>query len=214
MRTLSTTAIAEKNKLATTSVFLILAKVTIPGVVTPVRVAANNESVSWDGETWLPVPFELDEIGEESKGEVPQVVLRIGNAARTMEQYVQAYDTYCKTNGYASIEVEIYVVNSLNLGSATPETTHQFELKQPKTDASWVYFVLGAPNPFNRRAPLARVLRNHCRWIFKSTECGYTGASTSCNKTITACRAMAGGSHTTRFGGFPGVGNRGVRVHE
>lgn len=46
-------------------------------------------------------------------------------------------------------------------------------------------------------------LSNHsasCRWkAFKSTECNYTGASTSCDRTYAKCVEL---SNTTNFGGF------------
>lgn len=213
MRTLSSTAIAEKNKLGTDSVFLVLMAITIPGVAQPIRVTSNNETVSWQGYSWTPFPFDMDELVEESKGEVPQIVIKVGNQSRAMEQYLQDYDLYCKTNGFAKVTCDIYVVNSKNLGSATPEVWHTFDLKQTGTDAEWAYYTLGADNIWTRRAPLNRILRNQCRWIFKSAECGYAGASTTCDKTLTACRAMTGGSNSIRYGGFPGVGNRGVRIY-
>jgi phage-related protein len=214
MRTLSSTAIQEKNKLGTDSVFHVLVAITIPGEAQPARVTSNNETVTWNGQSWTPFPFEIDEIVEESKGEVPSVVLRVGNQSRVMEQYLQTYDGYCKTNGFSPITCDLYVVNSKNLGSATPEVQHTFDLKQFGSDAEWAYFTLGATNPWNRRAPLNRILRNQCRWIFKSSECGYAGATTTCNKTLSACRAMSGGSNSRRFGGFPGVGNKGVRIYD
>jgi phage-related protein len=212
-RTISSTALAEKNKLTTDSVFIVLLKITIPGVGTPVYVAANNESVTWNSQTWQPFPFENDDMIEESKGEVPQIVVRVGNESRVMEQYLQNYDAYTKTNGFSPISCDIYVVNSKNLGSATPETQHTFDLKQAGSDARYAYFTLSANNPWNRRSPLNRILRNQCRWIFKSSECGYAGATTTCNKTISACRAMSGGSNSKRYGGYSGVGNKGVRVY-
>ena len=206
---LSSTAIEEKNKLATTSVWLVAMMITIPGVGTPIRVVRNNENITWDSETWVAFPFELEEIGEESKAEVPEVIVRVGNVSRTMEAYLIAYDLYCKTNGYSPITVNIYVLNSLNLASSTPEAEYLFELKQPKTDSRWATFTLGASNPFNRRYPQARILKNHCRFIFKGTLCGYAGGETECDKTLSRCREL---SNSVRFGGFPGAGRGGIRL--
>lgn len=213
MRTLSSIAIVEKNKLVTDSVFIVLMAITVPGLGSPIRITSNNETVSWQGYSWTPFPFDMDELVEESKGEVPQIVVKVGNVSRAMEQYLQDYDSYCKTNGFSPISCDIYVVNSKNLGSATPEVQHTFDLKQTGTNAEWASFTFGANNIWNRRAPLNRIMRNQCRWIFKSTECGYAGATTTCNKTLSACRAMTGGSNSVRFGGFPGVGNKGVRIY-
>ena len=212
---LSSIAIQEKNKLATDGLFLLALEITIPGVGTPVRVVRNNENITWRGETWVAFPFELDEIGEESKGEVPRVELRVSNVSRSMESYLQDYDLYTKTNGYTPITVSIFVVNSKNLASSDPEVEHLFELTQAKTNAVWATFTLGASNPFNKRFPQHRILKNHCRFIYNypvgtSVLCGAPGSAyTTCDKTLPACRLR---NNSTRFGGFPGVGRGGIRL--
>jgi phage-related protein len=239
-RTISSFGILEKNKLATTTVWLLMLEITVPGISEPIRITSNNESVTWRGEPWIAFPFELDDISEESKGEVPRVNLRVSNVTRSMESYLQDFDLYTKTNGYAPIEVKIYVVNnhgafssgvvtdSTASGAVTettvsgaftdelydivnpdPEVEHVFELMNPKTDSMWATFTLGASNPFNRRFPQARILKNHCRFIFKDAWCGYAGGQTTCDKTLTRCRAL---SNSIRFGGFPGVGSGGIKV--
>lgn len=40
---------------------------------------------------------------------------------------------------------------------------------------------------------------DNCINDFKSPQCGYSGATTSCNGTWTACAAMSGGSNTANF---------------
>ena len=209
MLPLSSVAIQEKNKLATDSVWLLALEISIPGLGIPVRVVRNNEDVNWRGFTWQAFPFELNEIGDDSKGVVPQVEVRVSNVSRAMESYIQNYDSYCKTNGFTPITVSIFVLNSKNLANATPEVEHLFELKQPKTNPTWVTFVLAASNPYNKRYPQDRILKNHCRFIFKSVLCGYTGASTSCDKTLSTCRSL---SNSARYGGFPGAGSGGLRL--
>jgi lambda family phage minor tail protein L len=208
--TLSPTIIAEKNKLATDSVFLYAMMVTIPGDPsdTILRVVRNNEDIVWDGETWQAFPFEVDDVQSSGKGEIPRVDVRICNISRAMEAYVIAYDTYVKANGFSPIEVELYVLNTLDLASSTPAGQVSFELKQPKMDAKWATFTLGAPNPYNRRFPQDRILKNHCRFRFKDALCGYSGAATECDKTLTTCRLL---SNSARYGGFPGVGYGGFR---
>lgn len=242
-RRLSSFGILQKNKLASDTSWLIMLEITIPGVSEPARVTSNNESVTWRGESWIAFPFELEEISEEGKGEVPRVELRVSNVNRVMESYLQDYDLYTKNNGYTPIEVRIYVVmhqaaasegvltDSDTPGAVTdssiegvmadtlseiispePEVEHLYELLQPRTNSMWATFTLGAANPFNQRFPPSRILKNHCRFIFKSTLCGYSGATTTCDKTLNACRNMNGGSNSIRFGGFPGVGSGGIRI--
>ena len=205
--TLSSIAIEEKNRLATDSVWLVALEIVLPGVADPVRIVGTNEDVTWRGETWTAFPFEIEEIADAAKSESPRVDVRVGNVSRVMEAYLAAYDAWTKQYGYAPVEVLIYVLNSANLASPTPEVEHVFELKQPRTDSRWATFTLGASNPFNRRFPQHRILRSSCRYAFKGTLCGYAWAETACNKTLTRCRELG---NSERFGGAPGVGYGGL----
>jgi phage-related protein len=209
---ISSTIVEEKNKLATDSVWLLAMKVTIPGTPSSevIRVVRNNEDVSWAGETWQAFPFDVDAVQATGKGEVPRLDVRICNISRAMEQYVIEYDDYVKANGYSPIEVDLCVLNTKDLASNTPAGEASFELKQPKMDARWATFTLGAPNPYNRRFPQDRILKNHCRFRFKDEHtCAYSGAVAECDKTLTSCRSLG---NSTRYGGFPGVGYGGFRV--
>jgi len=220
MLSLSSIAIEEKNKLVSDSVWLVCLKIVIPGEGNPIFVVRNNEDLTWnygsnpDPYIWQAFPFELDEVGDTSKGEIPKVTVKISNISRAMEFYVQQYDTYCKTYGYSPIDVYIYVVNTKVIAddvTAAPEVEHQFELVQPTMDAKWATFDLGAANPFNRRFPQGRLLKNFCRWrAFKGSRCGYIGAATSCDRTLTQCRDYG---NSERFGGFPGAGFGGIHVN-
>lgn len=209
MLSLSTTAIEEKNKLATDSVWLVALEITIPGLSEPVRVVRNNENVTWRTETWVAFPFELQEVSESAVGEVPRVDVRISNVSRAIEAYLQDYDVYTKNNGFAPITVSIFVLNSKNLADSDPEVEHFFELKQPKTDARWATFTLGAANPFTRRFPQQRILKNFCRFVFKSSLCGYEGSAGTCDKSLVRCRQLG---NSDRFGGFPGAGRAGLTL--
>lgn len=228
-RTISSFGLQEKNKLTSSTVWLIGLEITIPGVSVPVRVISNNESVTWREESWIAFPFQLGTIGEESKGEVPRVELRISNVSRTMESYIQSYSTYCKTNGFSPITLTIYVINNQQgsssgvitdttdwgavtdtgqLGAVTddlytianpdPEASFDYELQSIRTDSTWATFTLGAANPWQKRFPMHRMMKNHCRFVFKDTLCGYTGTTaTYCDKTLTRCRTLDSGTATS-----------------
>ncbi|MCE5265669.1 MAG: hypothetical protein LLG97_19345 [Deltaproteobacteria bacterium] len=278
---LSSVAVQEKNKLATTSVVLRALEITIPGVAEPVRVVENSANITWKGQTWVSFPFRIEEIGDHAKGEVPRVVIKVANVGGAMGNYIRQYDLYNKANGYSPILVSIFVINTLaiavksvsgitragatatatcaahrftsgqsvyiagaNQGEynglktvtvtgtntftfavtgtpatpatgtitaqlATPEVEYELELKQPQATKTWATFTLGASNPFIRRFPQAMILKNHCRFRFTSTRCGYAGAETACNHTLARCRALA---NSPRFGGAPGVGSAGFSV--
>lgn len=206
--TLSSTVIDEKNALGSTSVFLLALEITIPGTL-PIRVVRNTANITWRGQTWQKFPFEIEEISLGDKGEVPQVNLKVSNVSRVMEAYIQEYDTYCKANGYSQITVTIYVLNSLDLANTDPCVQHDFILKQPKTNSQWATFVLSASNPYRRRVPQGRILKNHCRYRFKDRRCQYAGAATQCDHTLTNCRTLA---NSVNYGGFPAAGTGGLNV--
>lgn len=207
---LSSSAIKEKNKLTDGSEWLILIDITVPGLGENIRVTSDNADTVWKNNTYLPFTFEIEEISDSSAGEVPRVDLKVSNVTRAIEAYLQEYDEYTKVNGYTPIELTTSVVHSAHLDLAVPETEYVFHLKQPKTNAKWATFTLGANNPYNKRFPLNRLLKNRCRYKkFKNDRCGYSGPATDCNMTLVRCREL---NNSARFGGFPGVGRSPVFV--
>ena len=215
---LSSIAIQEKNKLNSDSVFLQCVRVIVPGLDDAIRLVANSENIQWRHpedtavETYVACPFSISEINESTSNEVPLVTLSIPNVDRIMDQYLRAYDDYVKVNGYQPITVSICIINSRVVAqnpSADPEFEHTLELKQPKADAKTASFSLSASNPYTRRFPQNRILRNHCRFRFKSARCGYSGQETQCDHTLLRCRALG---NSIRFGNAPGVGLGGFDV--
>ncbi|MEK6531253.1 MAG: hypothetical protein AABZ23_02025 [Deltaproteobacteria bacterium] len=100
-------------------------------------------------------------------------------------------------------------LNKNILDESSSELTMGFDVLATQADSQWCTFTLGAPNPMRRRFPLHRYIAFHCNWQFKSAECGYPGGDTTCNRNLDACR---GKSNSKRFGGYPGLGSRSVRV--
>lgn len=217
---LSTVAIQEKNDLNSDSVFLVGMRIVIPGLDDPLRIIDNSENITWQHpedtspEDWIAFPFQIEEITDSSSGEVPMVTVKVSNVSRVMDQYLQYYDDYIKANGPSPVTVSIFVINSKVIAAnsaADPETEHIFELQQPKADAEWATFILSSSNPYQRRFPQNRILRNHCRYKFKGADgrCGYTGYLTTCDHTLTQCRER---NNSVRFGNAPGVGLGGFDV--
>ena len=202
--------IEEKNKVASATVTMGMFEVTIPGAIDLVRITDNNDAVAWRGYQWQSLPFEWDEIIESSKGEIPRLDVRFGNATRVLETYVQAYDLYTKINGFSPITVAIYLVNSNNLASPDPEVEYNFDLKDMRSGPQWLTFTLGAASPYNQRFPLDRIMKNHGRVRkFKDAACGYVGSETTCDRTLAQCRLYG---NSGRYCGFPGAGNTALRI--
>lgn len=218
--TLSATAYLEKNKLSTDQAWLVLLKITMPDT-TVLRVVANSENVTWPvtaGHEYLAFPFELDEIGDVSKGEVPNVGLKVSNTLRYLEPYLEAQD------GLVDSSVTIRIVNATNVttpslgagvNNSSPEVELVYNIIATSADNMWVTFTLGAINPWNKRFPRNRIWRNTCRYKeFGGTLCKYDleaiGAETSCDRTLDTCRDTM--ANSINFGGAPGVGSKGIFV--
>lgn len=197
---ISSDAITEKNKLSSSSPWILLLEIAYPGE-TPVRVAYDTDNVTWDGETWYAAPFELGDMEESNSGEVPTVTLAVQDIERRITPHLDDYD------GGVGATATVRIVHSDYLAGAA-ELEEEFELLSVAIDhLNTIHITLGTDNLTNRRSPPNRYLKGHCRYKdFKGTLCGYSGAETECDRTFERCREL---NNSTRFGGFPGVGSSG-----
>ena len=205
MRTLGAALIPVKNSLENSSPFLVLAEIQFSGET--IRLVRNEADITYLGQTWTAFPFEIDNIGEQGKEETPSVSLSVSNVSRAVQAYVEEYD------GGIDADVIIRVVHADNLVGTEDDTALvvlEFVVTTCSANSKEVTFTLGATSPWRRRIPTYRMQKNFCRWKFKSSQCGYSGAETTCKKTLTRCREL---SNSTRFGGFPGVGYGGLRIY-
>lgn len=199
-----------KNQLTQTGVWAVLLQIDIPGTGS-VYLSSDGVDTAWNGNTWLAFPFEFQEIQITSKGDVPQWQINVSNINGIIGVYAAQYDTYIKTNGIDGnvITCECFIVNTNDLTNLTPAYSESFQLSSIKADNKSVTFTLGGSNPFTSIFPKRRGLKNFCTFKFKSAECGYAGSQSTCDKTLSTCRSYG---NDTRFGGFPGAGDGGVRL--
>jgi lambda family phage minor tail protein L len=216
--TLSALANIEKNKLSSTGAWIVLFTIQTPGGDI-IRLCLNNEDVYWPStpttvdNLYIAFPLELDEIGETSKGEVPQIAVKVSNVSRAIQYYLE------KEQGMMNSEVIIRVVHSGNITTASlgageynadPEVTLNYDIIDSHSDSKWVTFILGSGSPYRMRFPKNRVMRNFCPFLFKGARCKYSGEETSCDRSLYTCRNIMNNSEN--FGGAPGIGRRGVYV--
>jgi lambda family phage minor tail protein L len=149
---------------------------------------------------WQAFPFDLDDMNDGGRGEIPAVSVRVGNVNGVVQAHLEAAD------GGVGAAVRIVVVHTRHLDQAAAEFEARFTCTGCSADAQWATFVLGAPNPFRMRFPRNRIMRDHCRWRFKGAECGYAGSETACDKSLARCLALG---NPGRYGAFPAVGQGG-----
>ena len=197
MLSISAISKQEKNKLSTDSCFLILLEIRLENTV---FICYNNEDITWRGQLYQAFPFEIGETSEESDGSDPNVSLKVSNVAQGFQWFVE------DSGGGVGTEVILRVVNSKNLnGAADLEET--YTVLACKVDEQWIEFTLGNDYSARTRRPLDRYMKNNCRFAYKGIRCGYNGNKTTCDHTLADCREH---SNSKRFGGFPGIDQKGV----
>lgn len=197
MLSISAITKAEKNKLSTDSAMLVLLEIRLTNTV---YICYNNEDITWNGQLYQAFPFKLGETSEDSDGSDPHVQLQVSNASQGLQWYVE------DSGGGVGTEVILLVVNSKNLSGAA-DLEESYTVLDCKIDEQWVTFTLGNDYSARTRRPLDRYMKNNCPYKYKGLRCGYNGNKTSCAHTLKDCRAH---SNSTRFGGFPGIDQKGV----
>lgn len=185
----------EKNKLVSTAPWLVLLTVTLPDA-SVIRLARNTEDVTFGGNVYTAFAFELGEQASGGDGRIQGVSLKVANPGRALQPYMEA------NGGLVGCSVVLVVVHADNLASDYTELTLAWTVLDAQSAGDWIVFALGAENPLRRRFPLQAAIPFSCNWQFKGAECAYAGATTSCARTLDACRTLG---NSVRFGGRPGI---------
>jgi lambda family phage minor tail protein L len=190
--------IGEKNLQENRPVFLY--RVTEYNGTDDLLLAAHDEDVTFDGETYTKFPITHESVSDNSRGEIDSVAVRISNVSRLIQSYLESYDWRGK-------KVTITQVFLDQLADADAKISFVLYIDNYKASEADVEFQLTTRfDVIDVMLPLGAYNRNYCRWKFKSTECGYVGAESVCNKTKQDCRDNK--DNVVRFGGFPSIPQR------
>lgn len=183
----------------------------------------NHENIRFLDQEYTAFPIRYETMGENTQGEVDGVKLILGNVSRLIRRYLTNYDWRLKKvtirtiwgdyvdsyledvdgNEIKNTEGEnIYVIRA----EATMWIDDVFYIDSYSADSKNVNVTMTSKfDVVNLDLPSSRYGRNYCRWKFKSTECGYAGAESECNRTLARCREL---DNQLRFGGFPSIPTR------
>lgn len=185
----------EKNKLVGTAPWLLLLTITLPDT-SVLRLVRNTEDVTFGGHVYTAFAFEIGDVRSGGDGRIQGVTLKVANPGRALHPYLEA------NAGLVGCAVTLAVVHADNLATDYTELTLSWEVLSTEPANDWITFTLGAENPMRRRFPLHVAIPFSCGWEFKGAECAYAGATTTCARTLDACRAL---NNSPRFGGRPGI---------
>ena len=197
MRFITANLITEKNKLAATSAWLPLLAVQVDDSTT-IRLVPNPTVVVFRGESYNPAAVRIDKVAQDNKGGLHEVDVSLSNVTREVGAYVELHDL-------RGARVEILYVNSANLAddeAVVLEERYEIMSIQVK-GREFVTFSLGHDRISQHQFPSGRFLRDNCRWIYKSLQCGYAGGLASCDKILEGANGCRAHGNVPRFGGFP-----------
>jgi lambda family phage minor tail protein L len=144
-------------------------------------------------------PITHDYVSENTQGAIDTLKVRISNVSREIQAYLELYELRNK-----KVEVLIVFANQLEDPGAYIKDTYYIDAINVNEQV--VEFTLTSKfDLLDANLPSRTYSRNYCSWKFKSTECGYTGAEVSCNKTFQRCKEL---NNRLRFGGFPSIPSR------
>lgn len=197
MRTITASLIQEKNKLASPSAWLPLITVYV-NASTTLRLVPNPTSVVFDGQTYTPFGCEIEDVMQDAKGQLHDVSISVSNVTREISAYVEF-------NELRGARVSVCYVHSANLADpdAVVMEEHYEIMSIQVKGAQFVTFILGHDRIASHQFPSGRFFRDNCRWIYKSTECGYVGALSTCSKILEGSNGCRAHANVIRFGGFP-----------
>jgi lambda family phage minor tail protein L len=192
------------------------------------RFARHNQAITFNGNEYVPFPIGHAATTENTKGDLPSVSLTLSNIGREVSSVLETYE------GLIGQSVRIMMVSLEDLDSSESVLKEDYEILSVSAKEDNISASLGTYNALRATFPAQRAIRDHCRHVYRSAECGYSLASgdaqylSSCDKSfdgVNGCvvhgisekdSTEAGGAagtdpelHPQRFGGYPGLPRRG-----
>jgi phage-related protein len=193
-----------KNQFGQGSPWLVMVDIDLSSLGGPVfNLVANNEDIVFQTRTYSAFPLNIELPKESTRGEIPSVTISVSNVTRLLQVEFEKY------SGGVGGRATLHIVNAGLLTENYAELTMDFEIIGAECTSQWAALKLGASNPLRRRYPPHRYIAAHCMWQYKSVECAYAGAMTTCKRNLDDCVAHGNGS---RFGGFVGLAVGSLRL--
>lgn len=192
-----------KNQLSSDSCWILLLELDtkIEGLE-PIRVARNNEDIAYRGNTYIAFPLEPPTISEDTTGSIPSFGLSIDNTSRAATWYME------EGEGAIGGIVKLMVINTSAIDE-DPVLEEEFKVQKAVVNDKFIKLTLSVDYYINSRRPVGRFMKNNCNFKYKGLRCAATSDLPECDHTLTACRER---KNSARFGGYPGIDQKGVYV--
>jgi lambda family phage minor tail protein L len=177
----------------------------------------STGSVFWDGDEYIPFPIEAEGFEYSGNGQLPRPKNRVRNILSTITAVILTLPDGLEGAKVTRIRTLARYIDAVNFPGGvspySPDPTAEFPREIYTIDRKTVenrdvveFELAAAFDLAGVSAPKRQCIANICQWVYKSTECGYTGALPTCVKTLTDCKAHFGSTAELPFGSFPGIG--------
>ena len=179
---------------------------------------ANGELV-WNGNAYLRFPVEVDGFEYTGTGQLPRPKIRIANVLSVITALLLTVPDGLEGAKVTRIRTLARYIDAANFPNSTnplgtPDPTAEFpqeiyyvDRKSIETRDIVEFELASALDLAGVRAPKRQCMANLCQWVYKSSECSYSGSLAECKKTLVDCEQHFGEGQRLPFGSFPGVGS-------
>jgi len=194
--------------------------------------AGSNADVTgnivFDGNTYTRFPIEAEGFEMRSGGTLPQPTLTVANLKGTITTLLALVNATTLGNDLTGATVKrIRTLKRYLDGESTADPNARFPteiwriIRKASETRDFVSFELASAFDLaGVKLPKRQIIANTCQWIYRSSECSYTGSNyfdvngnsvpslsqDVCGKRISSCKLRFGNNGTLPFGSFPGAG--------
>ena len=178
---------------------------------------AVSGDIVFNGITYAATAIEVEGFELTARGTLPRPTMRVANVSGAISAILLTY------NPLKAKVTRIRTCKKFLDGEATADPTAKFadEVyyidRVSKENVQLVEFELASKLDLTNLQLPCRQVTEYCPWVYKGTECGYTGtkyfdandASTTaandvCGKRFNSCKLRFGNTNNIPHGGFPG----------
>ena len=185
-------------------------------------------NVVFNGNTYTRIPVKADGFEMTNTGTLPRPTLSISNLDGTMSTLLLLVNATTAGNDLGGAEVRrIRTLKKFLDGESTADPNAKFpderwfiDRKANESRDSVTFELASKFDLAGQKLPKRQVIANVCQWVYRSTECSYTGtdyydvngnevdteAQDVCGKRVESCKLRFGNTAELPFGSFPGAG--------
>lgn len=203
---LSAFLLGEKNKLNSTTGWIVGIECPLPSISKTIRIVDDVEQFTFQGNIYYPAGLMIEESDAKSDGSLEGVTLAVANVSRDLTQLLED----------ESLDGCDILIRQFHRSSSVDVIDQSYEIVNSIMGWKDVQFLLGHTNLFKRPIPKNDFSKTTCRLIYKGIACGYALALLSCDKTLdglNGCRAHGDDEvlngfprlHPNNFGAYPTI---------